>query len=55
MSRQILVSVTGDQVKDAPSYDEAKPITREVEVELHEHYELPAYWEQDNAQPAENQ
>lgn len=55
MSRQILVSVTSDQVKETPSYDEAKPITREVEVELHEHYELPAYWEQDNAQPAENQ
>lgn len=54
MSRQILVSVTKDQVKDAPSYDEAEAITREVEVELHEHYDLPAYWEQDSPHKAES-
>lgn len=54
MSRQILLSVTKDQVKEAPSYDESEAITREMEVELHEHYGLPAYWDKESPHNAES-
>jgi len=38
------VNLTKQQVKESPNVDFAKPIPRQYEAELHEHYGLPAYW-----------
>lgn len=48
--RDIVVSVTRDQVKTSPELEDIETLDRETEVQLHEHYGLPAYWEQTSPQ-----
>ncbi len=48
--RDIVVSVTRDQVKTSPELEDIETLDRETEVELHEHYGLPAYWQRTSAQ-----
>ena len=43
--RQIAVDLTQDQIKGAPSADDAHPITREWEAEYAGYYGLPYYWD----------
>ncbi len=38
------VNLTKAQVKDSPDVDFAKPISREYEADLHQHYNWPTYW-----------
>jgi len=38
------VNLTKAQVKDSPTIDFAKPISRQYEADLHRHYNWPAYW-----------
>lgn len=38
------VNLTRQQVKDSPEIDLAKPISRQYQADLHEHYGWPAYW-----------
>lgn len=38
------VNLTREQVKQSPGYDPNVPIPRSYQVELSEHYGLPAYW-----------
>jgi sporulation protein YlmC with PRC-barrel domain len=39
-----LVDLNCEQVKNSPDIDIEKPVFRQHEMELHEHYMLPAYW-----------
>ncbi len=43
----IRVNLTWEQVESSPSIDLHKPISRQHEVEHHEHFGLPKYWEGD--------
>jgi hypothetical protein len=38
------VELTRNQVKNSPEIDLVKPVSRQLETELHRHYEWPAYW-----------
>ena len=38
------VNLSCEQVRDSPDIDTDKPVYRQHELELHEHYMLPAYW-----------
>jgi len=39
-----LVDLSCEQVRNSPDVDTEKPVYRQHEIELHEHYMLPAYW-----------
>jgi len=39
-----LVNLSCEQVRKSPEIDTEKPVYRQHELELHEHYMLPAYW-----------
>lgn len=43
-SRRIQFSLTKDQIEHSPSIEEDKPVSRQHEQELVEHYAWPAYW-----------
>lgn len=38
------VDLTRDQVKSSPDVNLAKPVSRQYEERLHQHYNWPAYW-----------
>ena len=38
------VSLSREEVKTSPDVDIAKPVSREYEEKLHEHYRWPVYW-----------
>jgi len=38
------VDLTREQVKTSPEVDVVKPVSREYEEKLHEHYRWPTYW-----------
>ncbi len=38
------VNLTREQVQKSPDIDTAKPVSRQQEVDLHDHYDWPAYW-----------
>ncbi len=40
----VRVGRTRDEIKAAPEYDPARPVDRDYEARLHEHYGTPAYW-----------
>ncbi|MFH0918837.1 MAG: PRC-barrel domain-containing protein [Fibrobacterota bacterium] len=44
-SRTVSVNLTCDQVRNSPDIDTERPVYRQHEVELHEHYQWPIYWE----------
>jgi hypothetical protein len=44
---KIHVDVTRDRIENAPEYDPHQQIDRTFEERLHQHYGLPAYWEQE--------
>ncbi|MFA6716303.1 MAG: PRC-barrel domain-containing protein [Victivallaceae bacterium] len=39
-----IVDLTCDQVRHCPDIDTNKPVSRQHEFELHQHYMLPIYW-----------
>lgn len=39
------VNLTRDQVKNSPDIDTQKPVYRQHETSLHEHYQWPLYWQ----------
>ncbi len=41
---KVAVRLSRAQVKDSPEYDPTEPLTREYEVELYRHYDMPQYW-----------
>ena len=43
-SSTFLVDLSCEQVRNSPDIDTEKPVCRQHELELHEHYMLPAYW-----------
>jgi uncharacterized protein YrrD len=43
-NRQILMSLTQDQVRHSPDVDTAKPISRQYETEFHQYYGWDVYW-----------
>ncbi|MBD3181589.1 PRC-barrel domain containing protein [Candidatus Poribacteria bacterium] len=45
VDRELPVSLTKVQVKESPDVDTDKPISRQQEVELHEYYSWPFYWD----------
>jgi hypothetical protein len=44
VSRLFPVSLTKELVESSPNIDLAKPVSRQLEVILHEHYEWQPYW-----------
>jgi hypothetical protein len=44
-SRSIPVNLTREQVRLSPDIDTDKPVYRQHEIDLHEHYGWPNYWE----------
>jgi stress response protein YsnF len=38
------VDLTREQIKNSPEYDASRPVEREYETRLHDHYERPGYW-----------
>lgn len=41
----VQTSLTREQIKNSPEYDETSPIERDFEVRLHEYYRQPGYWD----------
>lgn len=44
-SQAFPVTLTMDQVRHSPDIDTDKPVSRQHEVQLHQHYAWPMYWE----------
>lgn len=44
-SQTFSVNLTCDQVRNSPDIDTQRPVYRQHEVELHEYYQWPRYWE----------
>lgn len=42
--RQIVVGLTRARIEDSPPIDSAKPVSRQQEVALHDHYGWDPYW-----------
>lgn len=42
--RRFPVSLTKAQVEESPAIDSDKPVSRQRQIELHEHYGWPPYW-----------
>jgi len=42
--KMLPVDLTREQVKSSPDIDMDKPISRQAEIELHEHYDWTPYW-----------
>ncbi len=42
---QLAVKLTKKQIEDSPSLDTDKPVSRQFEEALYEHYNWPIYWE----------
>ena len=42
--RALYVDLTREQIKNSPSLDLAKPVTRDQEMELANYYQWPTYW-----------
>ncbi len=42
--KQISVSLSREQVEQSPPIEEHRPVSRQQEIELHQHYGWPAYW-----------
>lgn len=40
----VTVDLTRDQIKTSPEYEPSKPIPRDYECRLHDHYGRPGYW-----------
>jgi len=49
---QVHVGMTREQIRNAPEYDPARPIEREHELRLHEHYGRRTYWDEDTDRAA---
>ncbi len=43
-SRQFQVSLTKEQVKNSPPLDSNAPVSRQMEMSLHRHYDYQPYW-----------
>jgi hypothetical protein len=43
--RLVAVNITQESVKNSPEYLPSEPVSREYEDRLHDHYNLPKYWE----------
>jgi hypothetical protein len=41
---KVYVGLSREAIKDAPEYIESRPVTREYESRLHDHYGRPPYW-----------
>jgi hypothetical protein len=49
---RVVVPLDRAVIKEAPEFDPARPLSREYEARLHEHYRYKAYWiEEANLQP----
>lgn len=40
----IIVDLTKEEIEDSPTIDEKKPVSRQDEKDLVDHYDWPAYW-----------
>lgn len=38
------VNLTKEEIKNSPSIDENKPVSRQMEIKLHDHFQWPYYW-----------
>ncbi len=44
---KVFVQLSRAEVERAPEYDPARPLDREYERRLHEHYGRPSYWDRE--------
>ncbi len=49
--RSFNVALSRDQIKNSPDIDADKPVSRQREIELHEHFGWPYYWMPTGAWP----
>lgn len=45
--RNVTVSLTQNEVKNAPLYDSSMPLNRELEIKMHQHYRRAGYWQRE--------
>jgi uncharacterized protein YrrD len=45
---KVVVSLTREQIEHAPEYDPSRPLEREHELRLYEHYGRPTYWDRED-------
>ncbi len=43
----VAVNLTRQAIKDAPAYDSNRPLDRQREIDIHDHYGRPGYWTSD--------
>jgi hypothetical protein len=43
-ARSLSVNLTADQVRRSPPIDADRPVSRQYEIDLHNHYQWPMYW-----------
>jgi uncharacterized protein YrrD len=44
LTHDVAVDLTQETIKNSPEYDPSRPLNREYETELYEHYDRPKYW-----------
>jgi len=45
--KQVVVGLTREAIQRAPEYTDVAPLTRDLEIALHRHYNRPTYWPAD--------
>ncbi len=48
-NKVLLLSLTREQIASSPQIDTERPITREEQAKLHEHYGWSAYWQKESS------
>jgi hypothetical protein len=43
--RTVRMDLSRDEVKKSPPYDHSHPLDREHEIQIHDYYNRPYYWE----------
>ena len=43
--QQVVIDLPRQRIADSPEYDPSRPLTREEEIKLHEHYGKTPYWQ----------
>jgi uncharacterized protein YrrD len=43
--KSVKLTVSKEDVKNSPDIDAAKPISRKLEIEIHDYYQWPYYWQ----------
>jgi hypothetical protein len=45
--KKVAVDLTAEAIRKSPEYDSSRPVSRQYEALLHDHYDRPKYWEEE--------